>query len=263
MNGPKSEPVAWSGSRWWTAVAVTFLVQVLLAATLSDPRPIVPRLPEAQTSLHLVADASPDSAIGALVSLDDPTLFALPGVRGFSGAAWLKAEPLGYQPTNWTEPPRWLTQNVAQLGAAFAELIRTNPASHRAFGGKPAPRRNDVAVPAVPLEAKSSFRIEGQLAGRELITSLEVPSFPHTDILANTVVQLVVNRSGFVFSPAILLSGSGSKAADSRAVELARSLRFKPVAAGGATTLTWGTLIVQWHTLEMPATNRPAVQQSP
>lgn len=254
MNGRKSEPAVWSRSRWWTAVAIAFLVQVLLAATLSDSRPIVPRLPETQTSLHLIADAPPDSAIGALLSLEDPTLFALPSVRGFSGDAWLKAQPLAYQPTNWTEPQRWLTQNLEQLGAAFAELIRTNAAPHRAFAGKPPPRRNDIAVPAVPLPAKSSFRFEGQLAGRGLIAPLELPSFPHTDILANTSVQLVVNRSGFVFSPPIVLNSSGSKAADSRAVELARSLRFKPVAAGDATTLTWGTLIVQWHTLEMPAT---------
>ena len=263
MKGPKPEPVAWSRSRWWTAVAIAFLVQVLLVATLSDPRPIVPRLPEAETSLHLIADAPPDSAIGALVSLDDPTLFALPGVRGFSGAAWLKVPPPTYRPTNWTEPPRWLTQNAGQLGAAFAEWIRTNPAPHRAFGGKPVPRLNEVAVPPVPLPAKSSFRIEGELARRELITPLDVPSFPHTDMLANTVVQLVVNRSGFVFSPPVVLTGSGLKAADSRATELARSLRFKPVAAGDATTLTWGALVIQWHTLEIPATNRPAVQPPP
>jgi hypothetical protein len=263
MKVSRSDPAAWSRGRWWAAFAIALVVQMLLIGLLSDRRPIVPRLAEAQTSLQLVADPPPDSAIGALMSIDDPTLFALPGVRGFSGAAWLRAPSLVYRPMDWSEPARWLTQNVEQLGAAFAELIRTNPAPHRAFGGKPGPRPGEVAVPPVALPTKSSFRIEGELAGRELITLLEVPSFPHTDILANTVIQLVANRSGFVFSPPIALSGSGSKAADERAVELARSLRFKPVAAGDATSLTWGKLVVQWHTLEMPATNRPAVQQPP
>jgi len=263
MNGSKSEPAAWSRSRWWTAVVIAFVVQVLLAAALSDFRPILPRVPEARASLQLVADPPPDSAIGALMSLDDPTLFALPGVRGFSGAAWLRPVPLDYRPTNWSEPAHWLTQNVEQLGSAFAELIRTNPAPHRAFGAKPAPRRTGVAVPPVRLPGKSLFRIEGELAGRELIAPLEVPSFPHTDILANTVVQLVVNRSGFVFSPPVALTGSGSKAADQRAVELAASVRFKPVPAGDAGPLMWGKLVVQWHTLEMPATNRPAAEPPP
>jgi hypothetical protein len=268
MNGSTSNAMAWSRGRWWMAAVITLIVQVLLIVALSDLRPIVPRQSETQTSLRLVGDAPPDSAIGALVNLEDPTLFALPGLRGFSGAAWMKAQPPARRRIDLAEPPRWLTQNVDQLGAAFAELVRTNPAPHHAFGDKPAPRLTEITVPPVPLPVKSSLRIEGDLAGRELMTPLEVPSFPHTDLLTNTVVQISVGPSGFPFPP-FVLTGSGSKTADQRGLELARSIRFKPLAATGgrsprnADSLTWGKIVFQWHTIEPPLTNLPAALASP
>jgi len=268
MNGSTSNPVAWSRGRWWMAAVIALIIQVLLIVALSDLRPIVARLPEAQTSLQLVGDAPPDSAMGALVGLEDPTLFALPNLRGFSGAAWMKARPLARRRIDLTEPPLWLTQNVERLGAAFAELVRSNPAPHHAFGDKPAPRLSEVTVPPVPLPARSSFRIEGELAGRDLMTPLEVPSFPHTDLLTNTVVEISVDPSGFPFPP-FVLAGSGSKAADQRGLELARSMRFKPLAATGgrssrnAVSLTFGKVVFQWHTIEPPPTNRPSAPPPP
>ena len=115
---------------------------------------------------------------------------------------------------------------------------------------------------------KSTFRIEGDLARRELATPLEIPSFPHGDILTNTVVQVCVGQAGLVFSP-VPLSSSGSRTADQTALDLVKAIRFTPVAPSDSssssdrTALTWGKIIFQWHTLELAATNGPAVRPPP
>ena len=74
---------------------------------------------------------------------------------------------------------------------------------------------------------------------------------------------------GFTFSPPVVLSSSGSKTADQRALDLAKAARFKPVARPGPASpgrppaLTWGKLIFQWHTVELSATNSPAAKSPP
>ena len=157
---------------------------------------------------------------------------------------------------------------MAELGATFAQFVRTNVVGPGLLADKPAPRLSEVGFSPVPMPATSTFRIEGDLAKRELLTPLEVLSIPHTNILTNTVVQVCFDRLGFVFSP-VQLSGSGSETADERALDLAKSMRFKPVAGTdralprNALELTWGTIIFRWTTLEMPSSNSPAARPPP
>src|SRR5207245_2116254 len=69
-----------------------------------------------------------------------------------------------------------------------------------------------------------------------------------------------VNAAGEPVSPPLLLSGSGSMAADEHALKRARAARFEPLGLGGPRRannplgqLTWGELIFEWQTV--PATN--------
>src|SRR6185369_16911410 len=124
-----------------------------------------------------------------LLNIDDPTLFAMPDPRGFSGPAWMRVPTLGHQSRDWTEPERWLTLRVAGLGGAFAELVRTNVVGPRLLADKPAPRLSEVAPSPVPMRRKSTFRITGDLARRDLLAPLEVSSIANTNILTNTVIQ--------------------------------------------------------------------------
>jgi len=125
-----------------------------------------------------------------------------------------------------------------------------------------------VSLSPVPLRGSSLFRIEGDLAGRELLGPLQVPSMINMEILTNTVVQVGVNVAGFPFS-VVPLSSSGSKTADQRAIELAKTARFKPLSRSGPTALatpwalTWGKIIFQWHTVEVPATDGPDAKPQP
>ena len=258
MNAPASQPVLWSRGRVWGYFLAVLAVQVVLLFALSEKKPILPRTREPGTAFYAVIDPEPDDPVTALLTLQDPTLFALPHPRGFSGRAWLHAVPLEYESTNWEERPHLLAQNEARLGGTFQEFLRTNEVAYRSAAAKPPAPPDRALVPPLPVRIVSSYRVEGDLARCELVAPLDVPSVSYTNILTNTVVQLAVNAAGVTFS-AVALEESGSKLADQRALDLARSARFKrasPSSSPGA--LTWGRIIFQWHTLETPAANGAA-----
>jgi TonB family protein len=81
-------------------------------------------------------------------------------------------------------------------------------------------------------------------------------SWSAADLLTNSVVRVVVDADGLVFSTALLPPGSGSKAADQSALEMARSARFAPLPRH-AKQMT-GTLVFEWHTVPLAETNSPA-----
>ncbi len=263
MKPSDSETLTWSRGRWWGAFLLVMAGQVSLIFSLSDRKPLTPRQAASGTTFHLVLEASPGSAIAEWLRIEDPILFALPDVRAFSGLAWMTAPELRHQSVDWTEPPRWLSVSESELGRAFAEFVRTNLVGPRVLADKPAPQFDNVSVPPLAVPAKSSFRLEGDLAQRVLLTPLELPSIPHAEILTETVVQVCVGPLGVPFSP-VMLKGSGSAEADRQAIERVKSIRFKPLAAANSAAahspaaFTWGKMIFQWHTLEVPATNASA-----
>jgi TonB family protein len=206
--------------------------------------------------------------LAELLDIDDPTLFALPHTRGFSGGAWMKAPAFRHRSEDWTEPPRFFALPVDELGTAFAEFVGTNVVGASVLSDKPAPRLSEVVGSPAPLPARSAIRLEDGLAGRVIISAPDVPSVPHTDILAATVVEVSVKRSGFVFSATVFRS-SGSKMADQTALDLARAIHFKPVmktdtvSPSDPVALNWGRIVFQWLTVETPATNNPVAGAAP
>jgi hypothetical protein len=267
MNASESATITWSRSRWWSAFLLVMAAQVGLIFSVSDRKPLSSRQPDLTTVFHLVIDAPPGSAIAEWMNIEDPVLFALPDARAFSGLAWMAAPELRHQSVDWTEPPRWLSLAINELGRTFAEYVRTNVAGPRVLADKPAPQLDKVTVAALPLPAHSRFRIEGDLAKRELLAPLELPSVPYTEILADTVLQVSVGPLGVPFV-AVPLGNSGSPEADREALELVKSLRFKPLAGRDSssrnpTAFTWGKIIFHWHTVEMPTTNAPAAKAAP
>jgi hypothetical protein len=241
------------------------VAQVGLIFSLSDRTRLSSRQPDSSPTFQLVVDLPPDSAVAEWLKIEDPALFALPDPNAFSGLAWMTAPAPRHQSVDWTEPPSWLTLSVEELGRAFAEFVRTNVVGPRVLADKPAPQPDKMAVAPLPLPAGSSLRLEGDLANRELVAPVELPSIPHTEIMTDTVIQVLVSPSGVPFSP-VPLGSSGSPEADRRALELVNSIRFKPLTSGnsasrrGQAEFTWGKIIFQWHTLEMPGTNAPAAK---
>ena len=89
-----------------------------------------------------------------------------------------------------------------------------------------------VAPPPLAVRATSELEILGSLAKRPLVRSVSVPALPHNEALRRTSIRIGVNTDGYVVSAKVL--GRLAKgepfqsAADRRALELLRGIRFEP-----------------------------------
>jgi hypothetical protein len=252
MNAAVTEPRAWSPARRWSLITLVFAAHVSLILALGDRRPIQTRPPAPAPSLSLAPDSS------EWLALNDPTLFALPQRRGFAGATWLKVPPVEPPPYRWTEAPRLLPIRLGDLGAVFAEFMRTNRVVSLAFESKPAPElpQPDALEIGVALPTRSALRVVWELgAARRLLNPPALPSWPAPDLLTNTGAQVLVNADGDVRSVTLLPPGSGEPKADQRALAVARAARFEPL-RGASPALTLGVLIFEWHTEPLPAESK-------
>ena len=254
----RSDEASWSRWRWLSWVTVIFAVQVALIFLLSDRKPVSVRQPSAVPELSLTTLSS------ELLELDDPTLFALPHANGFSGAAWMQSPRVEAAPLRWTEPPQWLSMPAGQFASAFVDFMQTNRFPRFSLELKPAPqlikleRSPTRASPA----AASSVRVEGNLTGRAIANPPVLAAQPAADMLANTVVQVIVDSDGKVFSAILLPPGSGAKDVDQSALNIAKSTRFKPLPpetlnASESTGWTRGRMIFQWRSEPVTQTNLP------
>ena len=244
---------SWSSRRWLTLIALVFAAQLALIFAFGEYKPIVPRAVTNVPALKLAAGS------GEWLALNDPTLFSLPNRRGFAGRAWLEPPPVEFHRLEWIEPPRWLPLPVEELGATFSQYMRTNRFTTFQLELKPPPKFFTPATPAGPSIAKTStLRIEGDLARRRLLTSMDLPSWPYADVITPSKVQVLVNAAGNVVSAVLLppdnpLETAGRyDAADSSALELARAARFAL-----SSNLTIGRLVFNWHSVAPAATNAP------
>jgi len=242
----------WPLSRWLLLILLVLAAHVVLIFVFGTRKPITPRAVTNVPELELATGSS------EWLLLNDPTLFALPNSLGFAGPAWIETPHVQFHQQEWTEPPRWLQLPAVELGAVFNQFMETNRFTTFKFDLKPPPR---FTVPLVPLEPKfaenSTLRIVGDLVRRPLLTPMKLPSWPYADVIAPSKVQVLVNAAGEVISTVLLQPNNSGEVhdadADERALELARAARFAP-----ASSLTFGKLIFDWHTVTPPATNGPA-----
>jgi hypothetical protein len=254
----------WTWRRWCLLISLTFCAQLALIFFLADKSPTRVRPSSPAPRLAVVEDSSSE-----MIALTDPTLFALPHQVGFSGPAWMKTPPVPKippvpsRPFEWTEEPSWLALPIEQLGNASTAPADTNqtelPTTFAFF--EPEPSAPEPVL-AASFRQKSEFRLGEGLQQRRLKTFPKLPSWPHSDFLTNTVVKLFINGDGVPVSTPVLLSSSGLKAADDFALAQASAARFDPILNEGPgrftnplANSTWGTMIFEWHTLPLSATN--------
>ena len=246
---------AWPRRRWGLTVLAVFAGQLGLIFWLSDRAPFRVLPAAGGPTLRL---AGPGSA--ELLALEDPTLFALPHRQGFAGQAWLIPTWTTNRSFSSPDQPAWLQLEPLELGAAFNQFVATNRLDALLVFAPPEPALVfPELAPGVSSATSSVLKITGSLAERKLLTPLVLSSQTNTDLLTNSVVQMVVDPEGKPWSWT-LLSGSGSPYADQQALELARNARFNSVERGlkpgaPALGLAWGQLIFEWNTLPMPPTN--------
>lgn len=244
---------SWSRLRWLVCVVLAFAIHIGLIFLFGSRKPVVPRAVVNAPAIQFTTGRS------ELQRLDDPTLFALPHRHGFAAAAWLPLPQVEFAPFRWTEPPQLLDLPVAMLGSVFLRFAQTNAAPKLELNSLPTGMTTHVELSEqqTSLKQHSGVSVNGRLAKR---TWLNPPallrSWPATDLLTNSIVRIVIDPDGQVFSPVLLPPGSGSKAADQYALEVARSARFAPVPRSAAKQLI-GTLTFEWHTVPVPDTNAP------
>jgi hypothetical protein len=257
LKADRSESAApnpgWSRRKIYFFIVVALLVHLAFIFILGTQKSIVPRPLDRIPQLQIAGTAN------ELIALDDPTLFVLPNAHDFVSAVWQRPPDITLPSFDWTGPTNLLPLPVDKLGNALSEYMRTNPVAGLPLNLKPEPKfsESDLAVePALP--QNSTLRITGPLAARRLLQTNPVPSLAINDVIAPTRVQVLVASSGDVISAVVLPSDdpleadsqlTGGAAADQRALELARQLRFAP-----APELMLGRLIFTWHTVP---TNTP------
>jgi TonB family protein len=261
MNAASVHP-GFSRRRLWGWAVLILAAQTGFIFLLGARHPVLPRAPDFSPPVTLAPGYSPE-----LSALLDPTLFALPHLQAFSGAALALAPRTGYVSDDWTEPFRPLPLPVAQLGQTFRELSAdtvTPPLSVAEKIEPPTPplkKTGDVLA----LPERSTLRIEGGVAGRALLTPPELPSVPSVDVFQYpTIVRVIVDAAGDVVS-AVPVQSCGQADADDKAMTLARAAQFEPLPGDEKTRLahpqaglSWGRLIFQWHVVPLPPAEEPS-----
>ena len=264
MTPEKNQSQRWKARRWLLTIAIVFAGQVGLIFLLGEHSPA-----HARTRGPMVGFRLSSPSASELLAISDPTLFALPHPEGFSGRAWLHGFSQKLPSFEWSEPPQWLPLPVAQLGQAFKRFMETNQANST----QPlAVAEAELMIPQISsepvLRSESIYTIAGPASKRRLLTPMRLKSWPHPDLLTNTVVHFFVDDQGRTFSPT-KLSGSGLKEADEYAVGQVRAARFESIAPSGPQStstpsrMTAGEFIFQWNTLPMPPTNTPPTSVAP
>jgi hypothetical protein len=251
---PKPPREGWSGTRWLAVILLAFAAHAGFILTFGENKTPAPRAVINVPTLGLA------HATDELVALNDPTLFARPQHLDFAATAGLNLPEVKPPSFRWTEPPRWLPLAADGLGAAFGEFLQTNFFAGHQLDFKPAQELSTPGLPVEPaLAQNSTMQIEGGLAQRELPSEISLTNWPYPDVLAPCMVQVLVDAAGNVVSAVVLPSENGLtadshyEAADQRALEVARALRFKP-----ASQPTVGQIIFNWHTVPVvPATASP------
>src|SRR5437870_6037622 len=113
------------------------------------------------------------------------------------------------------------------MRASLDEFVKTNVVPPLTVADKPAPPMLKLPMMGGLLATQSLMKVAGDLSSRPLSSRIDVPPIAHAEILSNTVVEIVVNRAGFVLTHT-LLSSCGSAGADEFALNLSKTARFLP-----------------------------------
>lgn len=247
----------WPRRRWITTISALLAAQLALILYFGERPHLLPRAVRPKTTMYLAVDELSAGQIADLPTVTDPALFALPSLQGFSGKSWLTFREPDYTVKGWSEAPSYLALDIGRLGETFSRFVGTNSPFTFGLASRQPPEFGtmQISVPPLPINSSSELRLDGPIQRLRLLNPLDIPSWPSDDVLANTVVQVIVDGVGNVIS-STLLAFSGSVAADKYALQQASAARFEPATGPQRlSTSTFGRFIFQWHTTAPTQTN--------
>ena len=251
-SAPKPILSDWSRPRFWLVVALLFAGQAGMVLLLGErahfshaPAPPLPglRLLDVPLDIELWTKH---------VFAGDPAVFPTSSPHGFAYEAYetfhrqlshLAAVPL-------VEPsPVFLGFGAQWAGARLAPAGSGPRQAPFRLAGLPDSSENGAPnfPPAAASRPESFFRIEGELDSRRVGPPVVLPYWTTNYLVTNSVVRFGGNRAGQVVS-AVLLGGSGLKAADDAALATLNGLRFRPVGLK-APEFAWDTATFYWKTV--------------
>jgi hypothetical protein len=251
-----AEPYSsWPRSRFLGVMGVLFALQaglLFLLGNHSIPRATPSTAPMGVRSLGA---SFSDEDLWRQFFVGDPAAFPLANHEGFSGRAWLDYSPLEPPAETQLEAANPLGLDPSRLGTNFPVLPATSepipaaPLEEMARHQEPMPM---FLTPEI-LAPHSGFRLTDGLRDRLLGAEPVLPEWPSAKALTYSSVQIAVGPTGEVVATR-LDANCGLAEADTEAVVMARSLRFRPAPSEGT---QWGEAVFQWQTSELPTAGQP------
>ena len=263
MSAALTDSAPWSHRRWFWTVLLVFAGQAGLAWWLCEQGHSPASRDAPATRVRLGTDTLGEGRWGAQSATSDPTLLALANPHGFSGEAWLRMQPFPYELTNRLEEPRWLQDTPDRLAASLSRFFETNWIAAARVTEAPHPSLLPPPGTIRPMKIEASLFLEGELAGRRLISSDALPTPDPGTIPTNCVVRLAVTAEGDALSP-VIWTTSGYPGIDRKAVSFAKSARFVSLEKGpdpdsrGSNFTAFGIMIFRWNLAPDPSTNPAA-----
>ena len=231
--------------RWGLWVLVVFGLQAGLLFWASRQ---APSRPGTESSSGILMVEGTDHTLFHEMANEDPELLSQPNPRGFS-ETWLKPKPLAHQPHRWSPPDIELPYPSNLILAPLVAALASNAPPRAVAYMKPSPKLFPMDVPSLELRRSNWLEIGGDLRNRPLAKSVPlISTWNHKELLKPTVVQVMVDADGVVFTGS-LIGHSGHDIADKVALEFAlQTVRFQRLTnAPSDAPLATGDLIYHWQ----------------
>jgi hypothetical protein len=237
-------------------------LHVLVLLAFSTKRTALRPLTQRLSDIYFVPDPEPGSPLAEVLSLQDPRVFFRLEAQSFSRMNSLAQSRFSHELMNRTQPYRWLAPSEQYWAANFHRYVGGAVRRSAVLTEKMPPTLSDVPSSKPALPAHALLQIEGDLAGRRLLSNLPLPANESSAILTNTVIRIVVDAAGQTLWAALMF-GSGSPKADQSALAFAKQVRFESMTApghesesAGAREHAFGQLVFQWFPAAPGATNQ-------
>ena len=198
MSNEMEELPPWRPLRWMVAVVLVLLLHLGGIYMLSGWTPPQPPREAAEFKVRLLTTDNAGQTLLDRYSLRDPTMFATISSNDFSFPAWLNVEPPPFNLPEWSDPQRWLTQRSDTLGDTFRQYVRANLGTTLSV----APASSEPAEPATPAPQRSTRLFVQGLPTRALTQQPDLLAWPSDFVLQPTVIEVLIDSRGWVFSPA-------------------------------------------------------------